>query len=110
MRFRIVTTFYPPSHFGGDAVFVQQLSTELAKRGHDAEVVHCKDTFNLVGTRQQMAAGKTETHPNVRTHTLDSSFGLLSPLATQQTGRPFFQSVPPQPPTGRSHVGHSSRM
>src|SRR5207237_10584141 len=32
MRFCMVTTFYPPYHFGGDAIFIQQLSNELAKR------------------------------------------------------------------------------
>lgn len=90
MRFCMVTTFYPPYHFGGDAVFIQQLSIELAKRGHHVEVVHCKDTYNFMTTRQPTAA--REDHPNVQVHTLESSFGLLSPLATHQTGRPFFKS------------------
>ena len=90
MRFCMVTTFYPPYHFGGDAIFIQQLSNELAQRGHHVEVIHCKDTFNFMTDRQPTAA--CEDHPNVRVHTLESSVGWISPLATHQTGRPFFKS------------------
>ena len=51
MRFCMVTTFYPPYAFGGDGVFVQQLSNELAKRGHQVEVIHCRDAYNLLTDR-----------------------------------------------------------
>ena len=33
MRFCMVTTFYPPYHFGGDAIFVQALARALVSRG-----------------------------------------------------------------------------
>jgi glycosyltransferase involved in cell wall biosynthesis len=86
MRFCMVTTFYPPYNFGGDGIFVHQLSNELAKRGHAVEVVHCRDAY-------QFLSGETpsvpyQDHPNVTVHGLKSSAGLLSPLCTQQTGRP----------------------
>ena len=90
MRFCMVTTFYPPYHFGGDAVFIQQLSNELAKRGHHVEVVHCKDTFDFLTDRQPTVV--YDEHPNVRVHTLESSVGWFSPFATHQTGRPCFKS------------------
>ena len=35
MRFCMITTFYPPYSFGGDAFFVQHLGRALARRGHD---------------------------------------------------------------------------
>ena len=38
MRFCMVTTFYPPYHFGGDATYVRSLSRELVKRGGRPEV------------------------------------------------------------------------
>jgi hypothetical protein len=47
----MITTFYPPYAFGGDGVYVQQLSNELAKRGHQVEVVHCRDTYNVLARR-----------------------------------------------------------
>lgn len=91
MRFCMVTTFYPPYHFGGDAIFVQQLAHELAKRGHHVEVVHCKDSYNFMSGGR--AASFSENHPNVHVHTLQSSVGMLSPLATHQTGRPFLKTI-----------------
>ncbi len=35
MRFCMVTTFYPPFHFGGDATYVRALSRALVARGHE---------------------------------------------------------------------------
>ena len=32
LRFCLVTTFYPPFHFGGDGVFVYRLAQALAER------------------------------------------------------------------------------
>ena len=87
MRFCIVTTFYPPYGFGGDAVYVQQLSNELAKRGHQAEVVYCRDAYNLLPRRTPSSIHND--HPNVTVHALQSSLGFFSPLATHQTGRPL---------------------
>ncbi len=75
MRFCMVTTFYPPYHFGGDAIFIQQLSNELAKRDHHVEVIHCKDAFNFMTDRQPTAV--CEDHPNVRVHTLESPVGAI---------------------------------
>src|SRR6185503_19505129 len=90
MRFCMVTTFYPPYNFGGDGIFVHQLSNELAKRGHQVEVVHCRDAH-------QFLSGGTpslpyQDHPNVTVHGLKSPAGFLSPLVTQQTGWPVFKS------------------
>jgi glycosyltransferase involved in cell wall biosynthesis len=86
MRFCMVTTFYPPYAFGGDAVYVQQLSNELAQRGHEVEIIHCIDAYNLLGHRK--APITEHDHPNVTVHSLKSPFGFLSPVATHQTGRP----------------------
>ena len=47
MRFCMVTTFYPPYHFGGDGTYVRALSEALVKRGHEVTVVHCEDAYRL---------------------------------------------------------------
>lgn len=86
----MITTFYPPYHFGGDGLFVYSLSNQLAQRGHEIEVIHCRDAYRVVSGREPREA--YENHPNITVHTLKSPFGFLSPLATQQTGRPFFKS------------------
>lgn len=85
MRFCMVTTFYPPYHFGGDAVFVQALARALVSEGHHVEVVHCEDAYRL-GSREQPAVQAEQD--GVMVHRLRSSFGMLSPLITQQTGKP----------------------
>lgn len=91
LRFCMITTFYPPYNFGGDGILVRRLANELAQRGHHVEVVHCLDSFRLLA--RQMPEIVCKDHPNVTIHRLKSPFGFLSPLATQQTGRPFFKST-----------------
>ena len=85
MRFCMVTTFYPPYHFGGDALFVQALGRALVARGHHVEVVHCEDAFRLQGREQSAGGGEQD---GVLVHRIRSPFGMLSPLITQQTGKP----------------------
>ncbi len=90
MKFCMVTTFYPPYHFGGDATYIYRLTNELARRGHQVDVIHDRDAYYV-----QHPAEPTqcyEQHPNVSVHALKSRVGALSPLATQQTGRPWFKS------------------
>jgi glycosyltransferase involved in cell wall biosynthesis len=91
LRFCMITTFYPPYNFGGDGIFVHRLSNELARRGHQVDVIHCVDSYRLLARREPT---KTyDDHPNVTVHGLKSPWGFLSPLATQQTGIPFFKAA-----------------
>jgi glycosyltransferase involved in cell wall biosynthesis len=91
LRFCMITTFYPPYNLGGDGIFVRRLSNELARRGHRVDVIHCRDAYRLAAGRDP--SGAYDEHPNVTVHGLKSSFGILSPLATQQTGFPLFKSA-----------------
>ena len=90
LRFCMITTFYPPYNFGGDGIFVHRLSNELARCGHQVDVIHCIDAYRLLA-RNEPEKGYDD-HPNVHVHGLKSPFGRLSPLATQQTGYPCFKS------------------
>ena len=90
LRFCMITTFYPPYNFGGDGIFVHRLSNELARRGHQVDVIHCIDAYRL--RARQEPAESYDDHPKVTVHGLKSQFGFLSPLATQQTGFPFFKA------------------
>jgi glycosyltransferase involved in cell wall biosynthesis len=87
MRFCMVTTFYPPYHFGGDATYVRALSRALAARGHEVEVVHCEDAYRLAGGEPAPRAADS-VDDGIVVHRLKSRFGALSPLVTQQSGRP----------------------
>ncbi len=90
VRFCMLTTFYPPLHFGGDGVFVYRLCHALAELGHEIDVVHSADAFDLLssgdsGDSGEPIAGFPE-HPRVRRHPLKN--GVLDLVAVQQTGRP----------------------
>ena len=87
----MVTTYYPPYNFGGDGIFVQRLAHALAEHGHTVDVIHCVDAYRL--TAGQEPARTYEHHSNITVHGLRSSFGRLSPLATQQTGHPYFKTA-----------------
>jgi len=93
MRFCMVTTFYPPWSFGGDAIFVEALGRGLTEAGHEVEVVHCLDSYLALAPADLAAAVPPPTPSPIRVHTLRSRAGILSPLATQQTGRPIFKAA-----------------
>ncbi len=88
LRFCMITTFYPPYHFGGDGIFVHHLSNELARRGHEVDVIHSVDSYHLFvdgpGTEP------LPQHPGVTVHGLHSRLGPIASLTTQQTGFPVF--------------------
>jgi glycosyltransferase involved in cell wall biosynthesis len=86
LSFCMVTTFYPPYHFGGDAAYVYRLSNSLAARGHRVSVIHCVDAHaTLKGIK---SGAPFEHHPNVTVHRLQSRAGTLSPLVTYLSGKP----------------------
>ncbi len=86
LRFCMVTTFYPPHNFGGDGVGIQRLARALVRRGHEVTVVHDVDAYNARHRGPAPAAG--EDDEGVRVVRLKSGLGTLSPLLTQQLGRP----------------------
>ncbi len=88
LRFCMITTFYPPQNFGGDGIFIHRLNNELAKAGHRVDVVHCTDSYHMLGGTNDRPV---EHHPNVTTFPLASPAGRLSPLLTQQTGAPWLK-------------------
>ena len=89
LRFCMITTFFPPYSFGGDGIFVERLSNALVELGHRVEVIHCVDSHRLLSGRE-VSVGYT-VDPRVRVHALRSRAGVLSPLATHQTGLPLFK-------------------
>lgn len=91
LKFCMVTTFYPPYSFGGDAAYIYRLSNELARRGHTVDVFHCEDSYSLLQNSE--LKGDYPNHPGVTVKRLKSRAGFLSPLLTQQTGIPFFKGA-----------------
>jgi glycosyltransferase involved in cell wall biosynthesis len=80
------TTFYPPYHFGGDAVGVQRLARALVRHGHRVTVAHDVDAFRALGGARNPAPAADD---GVEVLPLRSGTGMLSPLLTHQLGRPL---------------------
>jgi len=91
LRFLHLTTFYPPYSFGGDAIYVHRLAEALAHAGHQVEVVHCIDSYHLLHPAEPASIAANPA--GVTVHGLRSGYGFISPLLTQQTGRPFLKSA-----------------
>jgi glycosyltransferase involved in cell wall biosynthesis len=83
----MLTTFYPPYSFGGDAIGIQRLSRALVRRGHHVTVVHDVDAYNAVNTTAE-PVGATNDDEGVEVVRLRSGMGMLSALLTHQTGSP----------------------
>jgi glycosyltransferase involved in cell wall biosynthesis len=90
LNFLHLTTFYPPYSFGGDAIQVRRLAGALADNGHHVEVVHCLDAYHVLHPGEPPIP--FPEHPGVIRHALRSGYNGLSPLLTQQTGRPWLKS------------------
>ncbi len=87
LNFCFPTTFYPPYHFGGDAVAVQRLAAGLVRQGHRVTVVHDIDAFFALDGK--VPSKPSETDDGVKVIGLKSGLRGLSPLLTQQLGRPL---------------------
>lgn len=81
----MLTTFYPPYSFGGDAIGVQRLAKALAGRGHRVTVIHDQDAYFSLSKAVPPAPAQSA---DVEVIGLRSSFGLLSNLLTHQFGTP----------------------
>ncbi len=86
----MVTTFFGAHSFGGDAAYVDRLARALCRRGHEVHVLHCADAFQAVRGRHPLRPYSPP--PGLHVHRLESRFGVLSPIATQVTGRPVFKA------------------
>lgn len=90
LKFCMITTFFGPHSFGGDAAYVERLAQALCRRGHEVHVFYCVDAFNAVKGNHPLRS--YEPTPGLKLHPLKSPFGVLSPLATQATGLPLLKS------------------
>jgi glycosyltransferase involved in cell wall biosynthesis len=87
LRFGFLTTFYPPYNFGGDGIGIQRLARGLVHAGHQVTVIHDADAYEALAKGPVPAA---EPEPaGLEVISLRSGLGALSPLLTQQTGRPI---------------------
>jgi len=82
----MLTTFYPPFHFGGDATYVRSLTHALAGRGHEVTVIHDCDAYRAL--KGDNGREPLPEPPGVTVHGLQSKHPKLACTATHQLGRP----------------------
>ena len=86
LRFGFLTTFYPPHNFGGDGIGIQRLARGLVRAGHHVTVIHDVDAYNSLHKGPEPAAPPEPA--GLEVIRLRSGLGTVSPLLTQQLGRP----------------------
>ncbi len=91
LSFCMVTTFYPPHHFGGDATHAHRLSNALARRGHAVTVVYSEDAYRALGGRARNDPFYHE--PGVTLRPLRTAFPVAAATATYVSGRPAFYAA-----------------
>jgi glycosyltransferase involved in cell wall biosynthesis len=84
LRFCLLSTFYPPWSFGGDAVQVQRLARALASRGHRVTVVHSPGAHRLLA-RKRVDVARDETGVEL----VSMSGGPAALVGRYLTGRPI---------------------
>jgi glycosyltransferase involved in cell wall biosynthesis len=85
LKIAMLTTFYPPYSFGGDATGIKRLSTGLVDRGHDVTVIHDPDAYVALAGREP---DPVAVDPSIKVIALKSPIGRLDMLLTHQLGRP----------------------
>lgn len=81
----MVSTHFPPYHLGGDAVFVDYLSRELIKLGHEVHVLHNPTVYKLFRSPDETMFGDTGDDP-VHRHSYKPGLGSVEPFITLTTG------------------------
>jgi glycosyltransferase involved in cell wall biosynthesis len=85
LKIVMLTTFYPPYSYGGDAIGIERLVSALARDGHEVTVVHDIDAYNSLSDDSPRQTAPTE---KVTVIGLESRIGLVANLLTHQLGRP----------------------
>ena len=85
LRFLMISTHYPPTHIGGDAKFVEYLSTELANKGHEVHVFHSPSAYRLLRKSEQIDTVDS-SREGVQRHSFSSRAGTLGPLLALSIG------------------------
>lgn len=85
LKFLMVSTHYPPAHLGGDARFVEYLSNELVRAGHEVHVLHSPSAFVL--QRGFLPDLDKVTRAGVHRDLYLSAFGRVDPILSLMLGQ-----------------------
>jgi len=85
----LTTTYYPPYHTGGDAVYVRYLARGLARLGHEVSILHSVDAYKVAKGAHVPEGGVLEEDRalGIDITSIRSPFGKLSPYSAFILGR-----------------------
>ena len=86
LKIVMLTTFYPPYSYGGDAIGVERLASAMAKQGHHVTVVHDINAYNTLSDAKSPEITPAE---NIKVIGLRSNIGFISNLLTHLLGPPL---------------------
>ncbi len=89
LRFCMISIFYPPYSFGGDAIYCLRLAQELVRNGHRVDVIHCADSYHALA--KDVDQSQYPSSDGVTVHRIESRAGTFAPFLAHQTGRPLLQ-------------------
>lgn len=84
LKFLLVSTYFPPHHLGGDATFVNYVSRELVRRGHDVHVYYNPEAYRLFRKGEQKTAHVDDG--GVRKHLYHPRLGRADPILALSLG------------------------
>lgn len=87
LRIVMITTHYPPTHIGGDAVMVRNLSEELVARGHEVHIASCPAIFDIVNRgRPHTRACEDNRDDAPHIHSIRQRFPVLGAARSHTLG------------------------
>ena len=89
LKFLMTTDTYPPYAFGGDAIAVQYLAEELARRGNEVHIIHSLDIYAFKDKEKYLRKEEENTE-NVYTHPVKSPLRIFDPLLVYTLGNSPF--------------------
>jgi len=78
LKFLMITTHFPPFHLGGDAVLVDYLSRELARRGHEVHVLHNPTVYKMLRPASETGSSD-DIDDGIRRHQYKPRLGKYQP-------------------------------
>lgn len=85
LKFLMISTHFPPHHLGGDAVFVDYLSRELVRRGHEVHVSHNPSVYEVIRDHAPVK-GVNDEMTGIRTHSYNPRFRKTDALNALMLG------------------------
>ena len=87
LKIMMVSTCYPPHHSGGDAMHVYYLANELAKIGHEVDVIYNLGLYELRSNKKiRKNNNQYSNHEGIRLHALKVPFERVSRVSLYTFG------------------------